>query len=251
MGATRWVVDPAGVLDSWLDVAHGGRCVCCLAPGRVLCPACARALPVTGRATVPDPAPPGLAPAFAAGWYEDPLRPLLLAHKEHRAFSLAVPLGAVLAGVVHTALGGHRSESRVLLVPVPSRPAVVRARGHDPVRRMVTSAAADLRGRGYDAVPALLLRQVRAVADQAGLDARERAANLAGLLAVEPRTHRRVARGQRPSLVVLCDDVITTGSTALEAQRALAAAGIGVGLIATVAATRKRVPGVTVRAQSA
>lgn len=239
------------MLDAWLDVAHGGRCVCCLAPGRVLCASCARALPRTGRAALPDPPPPGLAPAYAAGWYDAPLRPLLLAHKEHRAFSLAGPLGVVLAGVVDTALGGARADVEVLLVPVPSRPAVVRARGHDPVRRMVRAAAADLRGRGYDAATAGLLRQVRAVADQAGLDAGERSANLAGLLAVEARSHRRIARRGRPCVIALCDDVITTGSTAREAQRALAAVGIEVGLVVTVAATRKRMTDVLRRAESA
>lgn len=230
----------AGVLDAWLDVAHGGLCVSCLTPGRVLCSACARALPRSGRPALPDPVPPGLAPAYAAGWYDDPLRPLLLAHKERRAFALARPLGAVLAGVVATALGGVRPGVRVVLVPVPSRPAVVRARGHDPVRRMVRSAVAGLRGRGHEAVSMGLLRQRGAVADQAGLDAEQRAANLAGLLAVASPAHRRLARVRSPVLVVLCDDVITTGSTAREAQRALADVGIEVGAIATVAATRKR-----------
>ncbi len=199
---------------------------------------------------MPDPPPPGLAPAYAAGWYDAPLRPLLLAHKEHRAFGLARPLGTVLAGVVDTGLGGRSIDARVLLVPVPSRPAAVRSRGHDPVGRMVRAATGSLRARGYDAVAAPLLRQVREVADQAGLGAGQRAANLAGVLAVSPGTHRRLARSRRPSVVVLCDDVITTGSTAREAQRALAAAGIAAGLVATVAATRKRVSTVAVGAQS-
>lgn len=236
--------EPVRVLDAWIDVAHGGRCACCLTPGRVLCAGCRWALPVAGRPVLPDPVPPGLAPAYAAGWYDAPLRPLLLVHKERRAFALAHPLGAVLAGVVRSAVGGdsRAEEVRLALVPVPSSRAVVRVRGHDPVRRMVRAAAAALRECGYDALPIPLLRQRGAVRDQAGLDAGERAANLAGLLTVDLRAHRQLARVRRPTLVVLCDDVITTGSTVREAQRALADVGIGVAVIATVAATRKRLP---------
>ena len=53
---------------------------------------------------------------------------------------------------------------------------------------------------------------------------------------------RRLARRLPEAHVVVCDDVLTTGATVREAQRALEAVGLGVRAIATVAATRRRHP---------
>lgn len=225
--------------DVAADLVLGSVCAVCARPGRLLCPACDRALPRRGAPAWPTPTPPGLAPPFAAGEYGGPLRALVNAHKERRAFVLARPLGHVLASVVADLL---REEGRpgpdrgapVVLVPVPSRRAVVRARGHDPLLRLTRHAAARLRRGGSPAVVHRLLRPAGAVRDQAGLDAAERAVNLAGSL--------RAARGggrAGPGLVVV-DDVLTTGATAREAQRALEDAGHRVRGIATVAATRRR-----------
>ncbi len=64
-----------------------------------------------------------------------------------------------------------------------------------------------------------------------------------------PSASLRKLAGRRLRAVV-CDDVLTTGATAREAQRALEAAGLEVAGIATVAATLRRSPGLSIHRDS-
>lgn len=227
-----------GVRDVFTDLVLGGRCVACDRPGRALCRACAATLPDRARPAWPTPTPPGLAQPWAAAEYAGAARAVIVAHKERRVLGLRAPLGRMLAAAV----AGVSSETggRLLLVPVPSRAGTVRARGHDPTYALVRVAAGLLRRDGLEVTPARLLRSRGGVVDQAGLDAEARAANLAGSMACPSAAVHRIA-GSRLRVVV-CDDVLTTGSTAREAQRALEAAGVPVAGVAVVAATRRRRP---------
>jgi len=81
-----------------------------------------------------------------------------------------------------------------------------------------------------------VVRVVRRLVDQAGLDARQRVANLDGALAV-PHRFVRLVRGRE---VLVVDDVITTGASIAEVARALRAAGADVIGASVVAATRRR-----------
>jgi predicted amidophosphoribosyltransferase len=162
---------------------------------------------------------------------------MVVGHKERRLLALTRPLGDLLAVSARAAVA---PAAPLLLVPVPSRPAAVRARGHDPTLAMTRRAARVLGAADHEVAVARLLRTRAGVADQAGLDAAQRHANLAGSMACRAGAVRRQA-GRRAHVVV-CDDVITTGATAREAQRALEAAGVPVRAVATVAATARRRP---------
>lgn len=169
--------------------------------------------------------------------YADPVRGLLLAHKERGALRLAGPLGTVLASAVRSALHAAEPEpAGVLLVPVPSARHAVRARGHDATLRLARTAARELGRSGLPCRVAPVLRPSRRVADQAGLGAAARRRNLHGALTVPLALRPRLAGRQ----LVLVDDLVTTGASLAEAARALAAAGTPPLAAATVAATARR-----------
>ncbi|MGW5128872.1 ComF family protein [Streptomyces sp. NPDC004069] len=222
----RWWQD---LTDLVLPTECGG----CGRPRAVLCPRCRAALSRRApRRVRPVPEPAGLPAVYAAAPYADAARAALLAHKERGALALAHPLGTALAGAVRAGLlvagvgaagaeaGAGPAGGAVLLVPVPSARRAVRARGHDPGRRIALAAAAGLRRSGTPARALAVLRQRRAVADQSGLTSRQRLENVAGALEVAAGGARLLLGGP----VVLVDDVMTTGASLTEAARAVTTA---------------------------
>ncbi len=225
------------LLDAASDLLLGSRCLGCGRAGRLLCRPCEAGLPSTGHAAGPSPAPPGLATPYAAAAYDGVVRAMIIGHKERRLLALRRPLAHLLAAAV---VAAEVPPGPLVLVPVPSRRSSVRARGHDPTDSLTRGAAAGLRAGGLDAIAWPVLRLRPGVVDQAGLDAAERAANLEGSMAVATPSLRRLSRHRTRARLVVCDDVITTGATAREAQRALEAVGLEAAAVAVVAATRRR-----------
>lgn len=225
------------LFESAADLVMGSSCAGCAdEDSRLLCPLCAAALAAPARPVRPTPCPPGLPRVWAVADYADPVRQVLLAHKERGRLALARPLGAALGqAVVAAAHDTVGSAARgVLLVPVPSSAASVRARGHDPVLRMARQAARLARAGGVAARVSTLLRHVRRIDDQAGLDSVGRMRNLHRALA---------ARTPFPPTglpVIVVDDVITTGATLVEASRATEQAGARPVAAAVIAATVRR-----------
>lgn len=214
------------MLAALLDLVLPMTCASCATPGRELCAGCAAELlaPPLGRHS-PRPRPPGLPELVVARAYDGAARAALLAHKERGRLRLVGPLGMALG----QALRVLELPQTALVVPVPSSRAAVRSRGFDHARRLAHSGA---RAAGLRSRPLLL--PARAVADQSGLTASGRAANLAGAL--------RARRDLTGVDVVVVDDVVTTGATLVEAARALSAAGARVRGAACVAGTTRRQP---------
>lgn len=229
--------------DAYADLVLGGSCVGCARPGRLLCVRCRATLPLSAHPAMPSPPPPGLAPAFAAAAYDGTVKEMVLGLKERRLLGLARPLGDLLALAVLEAIRPYAAGGPPLvLVPVPSRPSSVRARGLDSTATITARACGLLARHGVDVRVARLLRTRPGVVDQAGLDAAARAANLAGSMTCPTPSLRRLARQVPRGFLVVCDDVLTTGSTAREAQRALEDVGLAVVAVAAVAATQRTLP---------
>jgi ComF family protein len=158
------------------------------------CPRCRRARRVIDRAR-------------AIGAYDGALRAIVHALKYEGRRSLARPIGRLMRERGADVLAGAAA-----VVPVPLHPSRRRHRGFNQ--------AADLARRiGLPVVPAL--RRVRATATQTGLPAGQRHRNMRDAFAVT-----RAAASLSGAVVVLVDDVSTTGATLEACARTLKQAGV-------------------------
>ncbi|WP_162274502.1 ComF family protein [Tessaracoccus flavus] len=192
------------LLDAAADLLLGASCPACSRPGWGLCRDCTEALVMPVR--VLDRGLP--VPLYAACPYRPLLQRVVPSYKDDGALHLARPLGSLLA----RAVAAHDLPSGTRLVPVPSLPAAVRARGFDHAAALCAEAA---RVSGIPMARRVLRRSGRG-RDQRGLSRAARQANLAdSMLARDPGVP-----------VLLIDDVATTGASLREALRALQAAGV-------------------------
>ncbi len=224
--------------DAALDLVLGSTCVGCGRSGRMLCSGCRVALPREPRVLWPSPAPPGLVTPWSVADYEGAIRAMIVGHKDRAQFAFRHVLADLLTVAIRAA--ALPTPGPVVLVPVPSRPGSARRRGHDPLGTLIRLAVRTLRREGYDAASAAILVSSRRVVDQAGLTALERATNLSGSMSCPSLRLAGLARRRSHARLVVCDDVLTTGATVSEAQRALAVVGLTPVAIATIAATRRR-----------
>ena len=233
--APAWRSVVADALLDALAVLSPISCAGCSAPDRALCSDCRSALTATviprtilglrvytaldytgvvrssilalkenGRTDVARPLARSLRHALAAAFADADVASADVASAGHPAADTGHP--AIATGLPDAA-AAHTS-ARLELVSVPPSRAAWRRRGYDPVALLCRRA-------GYRLSRVLV--PTRRTRSQKTLGEIERADNLAGSLRA-----RTDLTGRR---FVVVDDVVTTGATLLEAQRALTAAG--------------------------
>jgi predicted amidophosphoribosyltransferase len=180
-------------------------------------------------------------PVWAGAPYGGALGRLVAAYKDDDRRDLRTVLGPLLANSLDAAVRGSaasdvldKGNGPVLVVPAPNSRQARRRRGDAPLLALARAAVGGYAPNEVVAADALRLR--RRVADQAGLNAKERQVNLEHAIEVRARWVPTV----RGSVCVLVDDVLTTGATLVEAARALRRDGAREVVAATICATPRR-----------
>lgn len=231
----------ARLLSELADLVVPAQCGGCGCPGTALCRGCvgrlSAGLRAPARQVAPQPSPPGFPPTWAQGEYAGVLQQVVRRHKDEDRPDLCRWCSPYLRSGLAACLGEDvvvrdAVMSRdALITAVPSSVSASRSRGRDPLWEILQGACRtdDLSFAG----PVQLLRITRRTRDQAGLSAVDRARNVDRSMIVPTRMAPVVAG----RVVVLADDIVTTGSTLVEAHRALAAAGASYVAAVCIAAT--------------
>lgn len=243
--------------SAWRDFLYlilPAECVVCGREDQALCPACSAVLrqhtaepfraeqradalvEVLGRS---------LLPVVAAGVYRDALAETILAFKNHGRTELAAPLSRALSRAMSALLGSvdPPTTSMLVVVPVPSTGSGWRRRGYDPVAMILRAMEHEGRLPAQTAIVPLLGIKAKPPwrrRHQKGLGRADRRRNVRNTMKIRRSKLRHFWLRANPdeALVVVVDDVLTTGSTLQEAVKTLENAGLSVYAGVVLAAAR-------------
>lgn len=193
--------------EELLNILLPTPCCGCKRLGAVLCEGCRDALVGAPRRVIRG---------NLAGWafcdFGNQVSKILNAFKEDGQTRVAATLAYKMSPLLANFALPEVDTKSVILVSIPSRSSSFVKRGFVPAQVLAKQLA---KQNGLRSVAAL--KFFRPVNDQAGLVKSERRTNL-----VESMRAKFSLRGYR---VLIIDDIVTTGSTILEARRALEKAG--------------------------
>jgi predicted amidophosphoribosyltransferase len=189
-----------------------------------LCGECRLALlgPVTRRESgaprlVPADGGPAL-PVWSSAWYQGEVRRAIVAWKRQGRGELEWELRRAVARTAEAAGRVLAPISpAIAVVPVPSRWLRRLSRRGGTSAVLARAAAEALAGSGFEAVLADVLTRSSLSREQAGKSRQQRVAGREGTTGV---------RRPPPAPCLLVDDVLTTGATLLDAERALSRVGV-------------------------
>ncbi|MDQ2851917.1 MAG: hypothetical protein M3Y49_14545 [Actinomycetota bacterium] len=225
------------------DLVVPATCGGCAAPGSTMCRTCTHSLRrgalAPGSRVDPQPAPVGFPSTWAQGEYAGVLSSTLRRYKDADRADLCGWCSVFLRSALATCLSqddrvrGAVASGDLRITSVPSSARAMRARGRDPLWEVLLRATDAT--RPVLPQPARLLRISKRTQDQVGLSAHERARNVHRSMLV-PTAARQLIDGR---VVIIVDDIVTTGSTLVEASRALTDSGASYVVAVCIAATRR------------
>lgn len=193
-----------------VNVLFPRGCAGCDKPDEILCSEC-RALFDRGLSQTLETATMGR--WFACGWYRGAARQAILSWKDHGDEECECPFSEALCSLAEQAglpdhLGGS-SRDRVLIVPAPSSSASMRQRGRRHMMPLATGLASYLRERTGMHVRACEALENRGTAG--------RSVETGGTAQRSRRLKGRImVRGKlllKDKVVILVDDIVTSGTT--------------------------------------
>lgn len=198
--------------ESFLELLFPNRCFGCRALGPEICSSCRRNwnphLYIQQLASLK---------IYSGIYYSDTAKSILLSAKEG---SVQIADKLVLDALVHCLNRIPSISLRELtFIPIPSSKRAIRRRGRDFLFEITENLASIYRANAMSA-----LEITRKTFDQTKLDAINRKKNLFNAYKCSLSSDQ-IGKVKN---VILVDDLVTTGSTIVEAHRALSAAGVHV-----------------------
>lgn len=212
-----------------LNLLLPSNCIFCNSSGDVICGDCQ-----TDFALTPQITARGMIFGATSCDYDEPTAALIREFKTKRQTELARFMAKQI--VRASEFCGLAIPDRAVLVPIPTSATSFAERGFNPAKLLSDQISICLlQSSKKIATSTSLLRITRATEDQASLNAAQRRHNLVNSMSL---TARADLNKLRASSVWLVDDIVTTGATLGEANRAFAAQGIPVAGFLAFAETR-------------